>query len=85
MNWILLCHFFRKSSAKSGLSRIAHPSRLYASGMAYKDRAQGPRVYFIYALRRVEALFLLLASIHRSALINRQTVVKRALKAALKA
>jgi hypothetical protein len=33
------CHFFRKSSAKIGLSRNAHPSRLFASGMAFKERS----------------------------------------------
>jgi hypothetical protein len=55
-NRVFSCHFFRKSSAKSGLSRNAHPSRLIASGMAYKERSR-PILDFIDALRRAEALF----------------------------
>jgi len=36
-NYILFCHFFRKSSAKIGLSRIAHPSWHYC----HRDGLQG--------------------------------------------
>ena len=55
-NRVFLCHFFRKSSAKSGLSRNARPSLHYCTRAAHKDRAQGPKVHFINALRHVEAL-----------------------------
>ncbi|WP_345975664.1 hypothetical protein [Sulfurimonas sp. HSL3-7] len=36
---IVFCHFFKKSSVKSGLSRNAHPSRHYC----LRDGLQGSR------------------------------------------
>ena len=49
--------FLEKVAQKSAFRETHIPPGTTASGMAYKDRAQGQNVHFINALRHVEALF----------------------------
>jgi hypothetical protein len=77
MNRMFLCHFFKKSSTKIGPSRNAHPSRLYASGMANKERS-GPTPILLNALWRAKALYFFIS-------FGSAKRVMCALKAALKA
>jgi hypothetical protein len=65
---VLYAAFLEKVAQKAAFRETRIPPGTSASGMACKDRAQGPRVHFINALRRVEALCFSVRFSSRSAL-----------------